>query len=137
MESTHTVGILALPVIHVRSVNHVRSIDEKLRGPHDLEEVPRALHFSQKFDKQLRAGVRVDALHEANQPTDKTIARWWDCAICLYRWVRAVLQRRDRRAAECSSSPTGLSSVVVGLAVCYHTHRDKHDSEVDEDGPVC
>lgn len=121
-ESTHTVGILALEVINIRTVDHIHGIDEELRSPHDLEEVPRALQFSHELDKQLRTSVRVYTLHETDQPSNESIAGRRHPGVGPYRWVRAVVEWSNRGASECSPGPSGLSSGVVGLAVGNHAH---------------
>lgn len=52
-------------MVHVQAVYHVDDIDEKLCTPHALQEIAWPTHFRHELNKNQRAAVRVDSLHEA------------------------------------------------------------------------
>lgn len=125
-----------MEIVHIRPIDHINRVDEELRPPHDLQEVPRPLQLRHELDEELRARVGVDALHQADDGAHEAVVRRRDAAVGHDGRVRPVVARRHGRAARGRAGGAGLGGGVVGRAVRDDAHRDEHDEEVEDDGPV-
>lgn len=135
-DETYLIGILSLVEVNKRSIGHVAGVDEELGTPHGLEEIPRSLKLGHELDEQLCSSVSIDTIHETIDGAGEAVGRRRNAAMSFDRRISSVGKWRDRCATQGSSSRTGLSSTIVGLAVGHHTHTDEHDHQVKDHSKV-
>jgi hypothetical protein len=99
VRKAYLVGILALEIIYVASINHVAGVDKELSSPHSLEEIPRSLHLCHEFDEELSTSIRIDTLHQTVDSTYDA-AGVWESTVVYDRWVDSI-HRSDGSHISC------------------------------------